>query len=476
MKQPFKRQLACACGAAGLALQAHAGGFALIEHGVSGLGNAYAGAAAAAHDGSTIWFNPAGMTELDGRELGVGFHVLATGSDWDDRGTRLSPLFDQDDPDFDPSISGPGSESISATSLLPNLYYSAPINERWSYGVGFGAPFGSSTEYDSNWKGRYTSLESGISVLDLNPSVAYRLSDRVRLGGGISLQFLSADLTTAIDSSATCLGTVGSVDPGVCLSAGLGTPGNLATDSRGEITGDSTALSFNIGALFLPREDTRIGVAYRHGASHELDGTGDFTTDPALRAVLDGDGTSPFRALLVDNDATAEVDLPATLMFSVAHELDDRVELLADLTWTGWSSFEELRVEYDAPSEPGLVPQPDTLSLQEWEDVIRVSGGVNFALNERLTLRSGVAFDQEAIPNPRRRTARIPGNDRTWLSFGASYDFGTNVTVDLGYAHLFLPGTIIDNPNEETRGGAIVRGEYSSGVDIFGAQLNWHFN
>ena len=477
MKQPHRWQrVGGVCGALALAVQvvpARAGGFALIEHGASGLGNAYAGAAAAAHDASTIWFNPAGMSELDGREIDVALHVLSTNTDWTDRGTSLNPAFDPAPEDGAPVlVSGPDTASPGTTALLPNLYYSAPLGERWRYGLGIGVPYGSSTEYEEGWKGRYTTIESGLNVTDINPSVSYRVSDKVRLGGGISVQFLTADLENGVDSAAACLGTVGRDDPNACIGAGLGPAraGTAALDSNGRITGDSTALSFNLGALFLPREDTRIGVAYRHGASHELDIDADFTTNPTLREVLDEAGGA-VATFLTDTGASAEVDLPATFMVSVAHELTDRVELLGDVTWTGWSSFEELRVEYD-----NFPVQPDTLSVQDWEDVYRVSGGVNFRLNERLTLRGGLALDQEPIPSPERRTARIPGNDRTWLAFGAGYDIGRNITIDVGYTHLFLPETAIDNDGAESPGSTTVRGEYDSGVDIISAQFGWHFN
>lgn len=466
MKQPIRRQLIGACALSGLALQAHAGGFALIEHGASGMGNAYAGAAATAHDSSTIWFNPAGMSELPGRELAVGLHVLTTDTDWSDRGTSLNAAFGGGE------VPGPDGATAGTTSPLPNFYYTAPINERWSYGLAVGLPFGSSTEYEEGWKGRYGSLESGIQVFDINPAVSYRVSDKVRLGAGLSLQLLSANFSSAVDSSATCFGSIGQSEPTACIDAGLDDFGNPELDSRGEITGDSTAVSFNLGALFIPRAGTRIGVAYRHGASHELDGDGDFTTNETLRALLDQAGAagSPIGSLLTDSGAEAEVDLPATFMVSIAQDIGERWELLGDVTWTGWSTFEELRVRYDNPV------QPDTLSLQEWEDVFRYSAGVNFALNERLILRGGVAFDEEAIPGPERRTPRIPGNDRTWLAFGIGYDVNASITLDAGYAHLFLDETPIDNDGAESPGSTTIRGEYESGVDIFSAQFTWHFN
>ncbi|MEE9321637.1 MAG: outer membrane protein transport protein [Granulosicoccus sp.] len=453
-----------ACGLLAASIQAQAAGFALIEHGASGMGNAYAGAAAVSSDTSTAWFNPAGMTEIDNRELAAALHVLNTDTEWTNAGTTL---FNGEE------VSGSETASAGTTSPLPNLYYVAPINDQWSYGLSFGAPFGSSTEYDDNWKGRYTTLKSGVSAIDINPSVAYRLSDKVRLGGGISLQIMSVELESAIDSTAACFGSVGAVEPQICIdnfaAADGSIPfGNQATDSSAELTGDSTAISFNLGALFLPTPELKIGVAYRHSTSHELDGDADFSVDPTLRAVLDAAGAEQF---LADRGITAEIDLPPTLMISGAYNLNDRIQLLADYTWTGWSSFEELRVTYDNPAA-----QPDTVSIQDWNDVSRISAGINFKLNEKLMLRGGVALDEEAIPSPERRTARIPGNDRTWIAFGAGYQINKNISLDFGYAHLFLDETPIDNPNTESPGGSHVRGEYDSGVDIVSAQFNWAFN
>lgn len=469
------RPLAALIGVAGLSgLQgfAHAGGFALIEHGASGMGNAYAGAAAVSADSSTVWFNPAGMSQLEGRHVAVGLHLLATDTQWTDAGTTLGSAVGR------APASGPDTADAGTTSPLPNFYYVAPINDKWSYGLSIGAPFGSATEYDDDWKGRYTTVKSGISVIDINPALSYRLSDKVSLGFGISVQQLSAELGNAVDSGAACLGLAG--NPGTsftqtdCVNAGL-TPGVQANDGYGEITGDSTAVGFNLGALFTPSDTLKIGVAYRHSTSHELDGDADFSTPESLQQIFASNTIEASQPLtssfLTDTGATAEVDLPAMFSVSTAWQANERVQLLGDITWTGWSSFEELKVVYDNPF------QSDTLSVQDWEDVFRYSAGINFTHSEKLTLRAGLAFDEEAIPSAERRTARIPGNDRTWISVGGTYHFSPKFSFDIGYSHLMLDETPIDNSDPESEGvGQEVRGTFDSHVDILSAQLNWSFN
>lgn len=440
-----------------------AGGFALIEHGASGMGNAYAGAAAVSADGSTAWFNAAGLTELGDREIALAAHVLSTSTEFENRGTTLEVANLGGG-----EVSGPDTASAGKTSLLPNFYYAAPLSERWNYGLSIGVPFGSSTEYDRDWVGRYTTIESSINVTDVNPSVAWRLSDSVRLGFGVSVQLLSADLSNAVDSGAVCLAVYSDPainSPGSCIDAGL-VPGVQVNDGFGEVSGDSTGFGFNLGALFLPREGTKIGISFRSEVDHELDGTGEFATNESLRGLLDTVGST----LLTNSDVSAEVTLPAMLSLSASQTIGDSIELLADLTWTGWSSFEELRVVYDNEQ------QPDTVSIQDYNDVIRLSAGINYDLNRSLRLRGGVAYDEEAIPGPERRTARIPGNDRYWVSLGLGYRASNNLSFDLGYAHLFIEDTAIDNQNLEANGGSVVRGLYDSSVDIFSAQLNWEFN
>lgn len=453
---------------------AHAGGFALVEHGASGLGSAYAGAAAVSSDTSTVWFNPAGMTQIEGRELAVGLHLLSTDTEWTDEGTTLGSAVGR------AVASGPDTAQAGTTSALPNFYYVAPINAQWSYGLSIGAPFGSSTEYDANWKGRYTTVKSGLSVIDINPALSYKLSDKVSLGFGISVQQLTAELGSAVDSGAACLGLADnplaptSFTTADCINAGL-TPGNLENDGYAEVTGDSTAVGFNMGALFTPNERLKIGVAYRHSTEHELDGDGDFTTPQNLRDIYASntiEATQPLTdTFLTDTGATAEVDLPATFAISAAWQANEKVQLLGDITWTGWSSFEELLIVYDNTL------QRETLSVQAWEDVLRYSAGLNYTHNNKLTLRSGVAFDEEAIPNAQRRTARIPGNDRTWLSFGGTYQVNQAFSFDVGFAHLMLDETPIDHFDPESNGVAQeVRGTFDSHVNIFSAQLNWSFN
>ena len=441
---------------------AHAGGFALIEQGGSGMGNAYAGAAAVSHDASTVWFNPAGMLELKDPQLAVAGHIIAVSSDFSDRGTTLNPAFGATD------VPGAGEVDAGGTSGLPNFYYVRGINDDLSFGLGVSVPFGNSTEYGRDWVGRYQAVESAVSVLDINPAIAYRVNPKFNIGAGVSVQIFDATLGSAVDSGATCLGLA--TNPAVpvqladCVNADLSEAGELANDGYADISGDSLAASFNVGFLYKPRQGTRLGLAYRHSVDHELEGDSVFTTNEDLANILSNRQFPLFANVAV----TADAELPSSVMLSVAHEATDKIELLADATYMGWSSLPELRIKFESPV------QPDTFNTLGYEDVWRVSAGLNYQHTDAMTLRAGVAYDQDPVPSVQLRTPRIPGNERTWLAFGMGYQVNEQMGFDFGFAHLFVDETPIDNASEAA-GGTTIRGVYDTSVNLVSAQFNYKF-
>src|SRR5690606_41312871 len=91
---------------------AHAAGFALMEQNASGLGNAYAGQAAAAEDASTIFFNPAGMTHLPGRQVVVGGNFIRPITEFSDKGST-SPSLPPPAPPLGHALGGDGGDARS---------------------------------------------------------------------------------------------------------------------------------------------------------------------------------------------------------------------------------------------------------------------------------------------------------------------------------------------------------------------------
>lgn len=386
---------------AGLTGLAHAAGFALIEQNASGLGNAYAGQAASAQDASTIFFNPAGMTRLPDRQVVVAGHLIKPQAEFN--GTS--------------NIGGGDGGDAGGLAVVPNAYFAYRLTPDVHVGVGMNAPFGLKTEYDSTWAGRTQGIKSELKTINLNPSIAWKANESLSLGLGLSVQYIEATLTKNAGG------------------AGLAT-----------IKGDDYGWGFNLGALWQISDATRLGLAYRSEVDQKLGGTAEFSLNSAFNTPV-----------------TASVTLPDSASLSLLHTISPRLELLADITWTGWSDFDELRVLRTNGTTLDATPE-------NWSDNYRYSVGANYRMNDKLTLRSGVAYDETPVSDA-FRTARIPDESRTWLALGVQYRLSDKSALDLGYAHLFVKEARIN----KTESGVTLVGTYDASVDILSAQLSHNF-
>lgn len=397
----FKR-LAASLAFAAAGGTAHAAGYALIEQNASGLGNAYAGQAAAASDASTIYFNPAGMTRLPDRQLVVAGHLIKPRAEFS--GTSSA------------GVTGGQGGDAGGWAFVPNAYAAMRLTPDLHLGVGLNSPFGLKTEYEPDWIGRYQAIESELKTINLNPSIAYKVSETLSLGAGLNVQWIEATLTNRISP--------------------------LAPSSMIEIKGDDYGWGYNLGALWQATPATRIGVSYRSEVDYTLEGSATVQNFPFLSS----------------GPVTAEITLPDSASLSLFHTLSPSWELLADVSWTGWSDFDDLPIR-------GTV---DSTTIENWSDSLRYSLGATWHANEKWSLRGGVAYD-EAPVSDRYRTPRIPDGARTWVALGGQYRMSKRSALDFGYAHLFV--------NDPGLQGATTTldGEYDSAVDIVSAQYTLNF-
>ena len=209
----------------------------------------------------------------------------------------------------------------------------------------------------------------------------------------------------------------------------------------------------------------RLGAAFRSSIKQNLQGEATFTRSAAFNALLNGVSSTAFTTTAV----SADIDLPASISLSVAHGFTPQLEVMGDITWTQWSNFRELRIDFANPA------QPDAVTTENWNDTYRYSVGMSYKLNDRIKLRTGLALDEAPVPDAQHRTPRIPDNDRTWLAFGLTHAHSSNLSLDVGYAHLFVKDSTIDNTTEGTPFKYNIKGTYENSVDILSAQLNYKF-
>jgi long-chain fatty acid transport protein len=436
MKNISKSLLAASVSATLFIGSAHGAGFSIVEQSVSGLGTSFAGAAASAEDASTVFFNPAGMMALDkGASLVGALHVIQPSTEFTDSG-------------FSTAGGGDGSDA-GVSAVVPNLYYVGEASDNMRFGLGIGAPFGLATEYDDGWKGRYYGIESALQTININPAVAFKVHDKLSIGVGLNVQYANATLTSAVNGAGLCAYLQGiGVIPGGCAAP---------TDIDAEVTGDSIDWGVNYGVLYSMSDATRIGFHYRSGMRHVLKGDAEFTgTAPELAAA----------GFLVDSDAEAVLNLPATAALSVSHKLSPKMTLLGDAMWTNWDQMSELRVSYDVGN------QGDTVEDLSWKNTGRYSVGMLYGMSDVMTLRAGLALDQSPVPNEEHRSVRVPDADRTWVSLGLGYKLAGNMQLDAAFAHLMVDDADI-NKVDALKGTLV--GEYEAEVNIFSVQASMPF-
>ncbi|MBL8399382.1 MAG: outer membrane protein transport protein [Candidatus Accumulibacter sp.] len=437
MIQPFASKMMPLLILAALSGTAGASGFQLMEQG-SGLGSAYAGSAAKASDAGTIFWNPAGMTQLQPREVSGGLTLVRPSFKFTDQGSSVGVL----------GTAGNGGDA-GGVAAIPNGYLSWGLSKDLFLGFGIGAPFGLATKYDSPWKGSAQSDEFDIRTINLNPSIAYRINDKVSIGGGLNWQRIQADYYRQ----------VGVASPGL---AGL----------KAHLKIDDDAWGWNVGALFTLSPATRIGVSYRSTILYHTSGSSTLSSNgtPAANGTM-----AALVAGGAQSNVKADLKVPDTFVLSVAQRLSDRWEMLGDLSWTGWSSIKTIHiVRTSGPQNGAPVQDLDA----DFRNTYRVALGANYALSDAWKLMFGIAYDQSPVKNDNTRLVSLPDNNRTWFTLGAQWKPAKDHTLELGAAYLHIPTTRINNnqttANPLTNRGTVI-GEYDSSVWILSAQYSLAF-
>lgn len=395
--------VALAVAAAGTA---HAAGFALKEQSAIDQGASFAGSAARADDPSTLFFNPAGMTQLPGYQVSVsGSLILPTATV--DSGTASINTARGALP-----IGGTVGNNATLQALLGSLYATAEITPEWHVGLAVSAPYGLTTKYDTTSIARNYALTSFLRTYNITPSVAWQPLPELSVSAGLQIQVADARLSNAVD-----FGTLG---------AGLRIPGFVPGQGSGIATlkGDDTAVGWQVGLLYEPVKGTRIGVDYRSAVFHTLTGSVNFQGVP-----------TPFTAIpsFQGGPAQAKLATPDVYSIGMSHDLGD-VTLLAQVDYTMWSRFQNLLVTW---------PTGSSLTVEHWHNSVMPSIGADWRVAPEWTLRTGFAFDQTPVSSA-ERTPRIPDANRYWLSIGATWKPTPRLAISAAYTHIFLDSPTVN--------------------------------
>ncbi|MBF7052771.1 outer membrane protein transport protein [Halomonas sp. KAO] len=450
MKNKFNRlTLAAAVTAAAFTSQAQAGGFQLNEQSVSGQGYGHAGRSSNVQDATIVFGNPAGMSFLDRAQLSAGATYLVVNNDISnvtatrnvDSGVAMGGMPNGTQVPAGP-IPGGNEGDMVGNKAIPFAFYAHPVNDRLAFGFGVYAPFGSKTDYEDDFQGRYFGNYTEVTVVSAQPTVSYRFNEQWSIGAGITYNQVEGELRRQIPS-------VQSYDP--------------AGDVDARVDGDDEAWGYNIGVMYQPVPETTLGLTYRSEVEYELEG--------------DFKATDPMGNVVRSDNAYLDLTTPETVNFSVTQQMTDRLKLMFGASWSRWSKFQEIRVTGDT------IPEI-TNETQNYSNAWAFAVGGEYQLNPQWVLRAGLSLD-ETPSNDEHRSVRIPSDDRRIFSLGAGWTPTEALTIDFAYSYLTEHTTRIEQTRADHLaspatggvpvGGATYAADYKNEAHGFGAQLTYRF-
>ena len=273
--KPSYLPLIIAAALAGLSSTAQASGYRFGSQSVSGQGSADANGAEAS-DASTIFYNPAGMSRLEGTQLLGGGTLVLPHSSFQDTGSKT----------FTNRTPGGTTKDYAPDAVFaPALYASKKINDQWTIGAGLFVPYGAKLDYGNEWSGRYAISNIKLEAIALNPSASFKLNEHHSFGFGVTAEFMKAELGQAVDvpgsvaflaqhapaASTAFLANIARTQ-GLAAAQAAGAALQGAKDGHAEMDGKDWGFGFNLGYLYQLDQGTRVGIAYRSSISHKLKG------------------------------------------------------------------------------------------------------------------------------------------------------------------------------------------------------------
>lgn len=382
--------LGCVALAAG---KAQAAGFGLYEF--SARGNALAGTTMArdATPGSMA-MNPAQVARVPGLQIEAGVTMITAGADV--------------------TYAGETQSADRHYFFIPHTYMTWQINEKFSAGLAVFSRFGLGNSYPEDWAGANTIYDINVQSMSAQPTLAVNVNDWLSLGVGLEIMWFDIDIRNKIN-----------LGPAPLYGFDMG-----RVDSK--IKGDNYAIGGVIGMHIHPLDWLSIGVSYRTAVKQSIDGKANFNKSEVNSMV------SPMFAQAFQNmDAHGDITLPAQTAIGVAVKPWEDWTFEVDAIYTQWSSFQELRIDFDdnlMQGVPGMPVVKTSAKEKDWRNVWRIGVGVEYAATDWLDLRAGYAYDQSPM-RPYAMDALIPAHDRHLFNAG----FGLHMddwSVDFAYTYL----------------------------------------
>jgi long-chain fatty acid transport protein len=411
---------------------ASAAGFQVRAGSPDWAANAFAGMAAKGYDASTTWSNPAAMTLLPNSELASGLNLLLPVTRFS--GENLVGALPT------PGSIGDNAATAAGVGSLAGVW---SADQNLKFGFSLEAPFGQRLSYSSDFVGRYQSLVSSVTDIELGLVAAYRIDEHVSIGGGPIVDYFQARLTNAINTGPTAV---------------------LTGDPIADVHAHNWSAGYHLGGLYEFNSGLRGGIDYRSRIREQLDGEQGISTLPLLATL----NPATARQLAAGNtDVHTSVTLPDVLTLSGLWDVSSEWTALATVQWTHWSLLQQL-------SLIGANGQTTTLPLRlrsNWFGSI----GANYRPGSMpgLMLQAGLGFDESAVTNS-TRSPRLAARSNIILGLGFTYEILPDTSLQAAFLHDFGVGPNRISYSGSASAGALI-GSYNTSATLIGVGLNKRF-
>lgn len=465
---------ACFLGTASLAYTplGFASGYHFGTQSVSAQSTANASTAEASN-ASTIFYNPAGISQLEGTQISINANLVMPSARYDNASANY--------PDGKP-VSGQTSGKISKSLIaVPHLYATHQLSDNWTVGLGIYTPFATGSEYQRDSVLRYNINKMNLTSLNINPTFSYKVNDNHSIAFGLSGQYATAELRQYAN-----LGRLAGLPNGI--------------DSYAEVEGDDWGIGYTLGYLWDVNETIRLGASYRSKVKHTLTGTAQWQTEHAAYANPKLTGAVRAAGYVASEGASVDVATPESLSLHGRLNLNNQWTAFGDVTWTRHSRFNRLDIRFDTPKAVANVNKQatgcanasctavlstSTILQPNWRDTYKIGLGAAYQYTDDLQLRFGIAYDQSPVKSADYRLSTLPDNNRIWLSLGAKYRFNQHSDISFGYSYVHIKGATANvngwcgslNPRAENCVSSRTDGSanYKSYANILGIQYNYRF-
>lgn len=390
-----------------------AGGFQINEHNARAMamGGAFTGIA---NDASAVYFNGAGLTQLNGIHFMLGSTMIAPVFSF--RG--VSPAITEYD-------------AVEQTFFPVHFYATYKYNPDLAFGIGFTTPFGLSSKWDSNWIGKYLAVETTLQTFAITPEVAYKVTDELSVSAGLVYSFANVKISQKAPQTPFA--------------------GDAFTTLDGK---DNSAFGFNLGVLYKPSDEFSIGISYHSQVKYKFTGTASTT------------GAAELASQLPNGDVSANLTTPFNLAVGVGYKVLPKLLLSADFQYVGWSSYDTLTINFSSPKLTVASPR-----MYDNSFIVRL--GAEYNLTNSIALRAGIYYDKNPVKseyvNP-----MLPEANRLGFSCGVGYKLMDNLSVDAAY--LFIRSqqlTVTDSKEVYSLGNSGFNGTYNAYANLASITLSY---